>query len=134
MGTKLHMLCNRIGMPIKFTVTEGQSSDFTQAIPLLNGQNPDYVIADRGYDSDKIVQYIHQLGAKAVIPPRSNRTNMRKYDKKIYRERNLIERFFGKLKQFRRVATRFEKLKQGFESLIYLASSYLWLNLNVDTA
>ena len=67
------------------------------------------------------------MGAEAVIPPRSNRLIKRPYDKVIYKERNKIERLFGRLKQFRRLATRFEKLKRNFAGLIYVACIYLWL-------
>lgn len=121
------MLCDALGLPVKFIITSGESSDFLQAIPLLKNEHPDYVIADRGYDSDEIVDYITQINAIAVIPPKSNRIIQRDYDKVLYKDRNLIERLFNRLKQFRKIATRFEKNKMHFEALIYLACSYLWL-------
>ena len=121
------MLCDALGMPIKFIVTSGEASDFKQALPLLRGEKPEYVLADRGYDSDEIVNYIKQLNAIPVIPPRSNRITQRNYDKILYKERNLVERLFNRLKQFRKIATRFEKIQINFEAMIYLACSYLWL-------
>lgn len=121
------MMCDALGLPVKFILTPGESSDFNQALPLLKDENPDYVLADRGYDSDEIVDYIKQINAVPVIPPKSNRIVQRDYDKIIYKERNLIERLFNRLKQFRKIATRFDKIQFNFEAFIYLASSYLWL-------
>jgi len=121
------MMCDALGLPIKFILTGGEVSDFKQAIPLLKFKQADYVIADRGYDSDEIISYVKQMNACPVIPPRSNRIKPRSYDKFLYKDRNLIERLFNRLKQFRRIATRFEKIKANFEALIYLACSYLWL-------
>lgn len=122
------MLCDALGLPIKFILTGGEASDFTQAIPLLTGETADYVIADRGYDGDDVVKHISQtMAATAVIPPRKNRLVQRDYDRYLYKERNMVERLFNKLKNFRKLATRYEKLKTNFEALICLACSYLWL-------
>jgi len=88
-----------------------------------------YVLADKGYDSQEIVNFIEeQLNATPVIPPKSNRKLQRQYDKIIYKERNVIERLFGRLKQFRKLATRFEKIKRNFESLLSVACAWIWLN------
>ncbi len=125
--TKIHMLCDALGMPIKFIVTAGQESDMLQAIPLLTNQSASYVISDKGYDADAIINHIKSISAEPVIPPKSNRIVQRFYDKYLYKDRNLIERFFNKLKQFRKIATRFEKIKTNFEGLVYLACSFLWL-------
>ena len=93
------------------------------------------MIADKGYDSDQIVRYIEQtMQSKAVIPPRSNRTQQREYDKALYKLRNRIERCFSKLKHFRRFATRYEKSKNCFHALVALVCTALVLNLIVDTA
>lgn len=121
------MLCDALGMPIKFIVTAGQESDMLQAVPLLTNQSASYVIADKGYDADAIINHIKYMNAEPVIPPKSNRIVQRFYDKYLYKDRNLIERFFNKLKQFRKIATRFEKIKTNFEGLLYLACSFLWL-------
>ncbi len=121
------MMCDALGLPVKFILTAGEASDYNQALPLLKGEKPDYVLADRGYDSDEIVDYIREIKATPVIPPRSNRIVKRNYDKIIYKERNLIERLFNRLKQFRKIATRFDKIQLNFEAFIYLACSYLWL-------
>lgn len=121
------MMCDAFGMPLKFILTAGQASDMLQAIPLLKGEKADYVIADKGYDSGDILDYIKQMNSIAVIPPKSNRIIQRGYDKILYKDRNLIERLFNRLKQFRRIATRFEKKQINFEALIYLACTFLWL-------
>jgi transposase len=121
-------MCDALGLPLKFILTSGEESDYRQAIPLLLGETADYVLADRGYDSQEIVNFIEQnMHAEAVIPPRSNRLISRQYDKIIYKERNKIERLFNRLKQFRKLATRFEKIQKNFEGLIYMACIYLWL-------
>lgn len=103
------MLCDALGNPVDFIITGGQVADCTQAIPLLGNHRADYVLADKGYDSNTIIKHIESSGATAVIPPKSNRKTPRAYDKTIYKERNLIERLFSKLKHFRKFATRFEK-------------------------
>ena len=125
--TKIHMMCDALGMPLKFILTAGQASDMLQAIPLLTGEKAAYVIADKGYDSGNILNYIKQMNSIAVIPPKSNRIIQRDYDKFLYKDRNLIERLFNRLKQFRRIATRFEKIQINFEAVIYLACTFLWL-------
>ena len=109
-------------------------ADCTQAIALLDGCKAEAVIADKGYDSDVLVEHIEAAGAKAVIPPRSNRKVQRGYDQNLYRKRNQIERCFSKLKQFRRFATRYEKSKTCFQALVALACSWIILKLYVDTA
>ena len=98
------MLTDALGRPLRFIVTGGQINDCTQADRLLENVKPKYVIADKGYDSERVLQKIAELGALAVIPPRSNRKLQRGYDRELYKERNLIERAFNKLKCFRRIA------------------------------
>lgn len=121
------MLCDSLGLPVKFTTTGGQVHDCAQAIPLLKNEKTAYVIADKGYDSNEIIETIESMGAVAVIPARTCRKESRNHDVYIYKERNIIERLFRRLKDFRKIATRFEKIKRNFEGLIYLASIMLWL-------
>jgi transposase len=85
------------------------------------------VVGDKGYDADALVALINAAGAQAVIPPRSNRTEQRDYDRHVYKDRNLVERFFARLKQFRRIATRYEKLARNFNSMLNLTCAYIWL-------
>jgi len=85
------------------------------------------VLADKGYDSDEFIEAIEWSGAIAAIPPWCHRQAQGEYDRELYKERNLVERFFQKIKQFRRIATRYEKLKRNYQSMLYLASSIIWL-------
>lgn len=125
--SKIHTLCDALGYPLKFIVTGGQCSDYKQALPLLENAKPDFVLADKGYDADYIIDKIKTTGAEPVIPPRLNRLKQREYDKEIYKERNIIERLFGKMKHFRRFATRYDKLSINFEAFIYFIAIWIWL-------
>jgi transposase len=125
--TKIHLLCNQLGQPLDFLVTAGQTADCTQAIPLLGEYKAEAVLADKGYDTDAIVQHIERSGAEPVIPPKANRKVSRPYNKTLYKQRNQIERCFSKLKHFRRFATRFEKNKVNFQAIVALACSVLLL-------
>jgi len=89
-----------LGRPLRFILTDGERNDCTQALDLIKGFNPSYVLADKGYDTTEIVEAVEDLGAIAVIPPRKSWIHQRHYDKAIYKRRNLVERTFGKLKQF----------------------------------
>jgi transposase len=94
----------------------------TQAEALLDGLAIEVVIADKGYDSKAVVDGIESRGAEAVIPSLSNRKEQRVYDRERYKDRNLVERFWHKVKQFRRVATRYEKKAQNFLAFVHVAS------------
>lgn len=111
----------------RFTLTGGQVHDVTQAQGLIEHIQPGAVLADKAYDADALLAYIDSKDAKAVIPPKTNRKNQRTFDKHQYRNRNVIERFFAKLKQFRRVATRYDKLASRFASFVALAAFVIWL-------
>jgi transposase len=109
-------------------VTPGQASDKTAVPALLDGlPAARSVVADRGYDSDAVLALIQQRGSAAHIPSTSRRIIQRSVDRDLYRQRSLVERFFCKLKQFRRVATRFDKLARNFLADVALASTRLWL-------
>jgi transposase len=116
-----------LGNPLKYILTGGQEADITQAHALIEGMDPELVIADKGYDANHFVEAIEAKGAEPVIPPRSNRLNPREYDRHWYKDRNLVERFFNRIKQFRRVATRYEKLDKCFKAMIGLACTMIWL-------
>ena len=109
-------------------------NDCTQAIELLGQYKAEAVLADKGYDANAIVEHVEAMGAKAVIPPKRNRTVQCEYDKDLYKQRNRIERCFSKLKCFRRFATRYEKSKAGFKAFIALACAWLHLRIYVDAA
>lgn len=110
---------------MRFILTGGQGSDYTQALPLIEGFRVQAVLADKGYDSDEIVGRIATMGAQAIIPPRSNRKNPRECDFALYAERHRIECFFSKLKHYRGIATRYCKRARNFQSLIYLAAAVI---------
>ena len=127
MSTKIHMLTDASGRPVRFLLTAGQANDAPQFERLLKGVRTKCVIADKGYDTEKILEKIKELGALGVIPPRSNRKIQREYDRELYKERNLIERAFNKLKRFRRIATRYDRKAIYFKSFLYLAASLMWI-------
>ena len=94
---------------------------------LVDGFEAGAAIADKGYDADHLLEKIAETGADVVIPPKRNRKDQRPYDTDLYKERNIIERFFNKLKQFRRVATRYDKLLANFMGFVKLAAIAIWL-------
>lgn len=105
----------------------GQRNDIAFAHQLVDGFAADVTIADKGYDADHLCDRIEETGGKVVIPPKRNRTFKRRYDTDLYKERNIIERFFNKLKHFRRVATRYDKLLANFMGFVKLAAIAIWL-------
>lgn len=127
MTTKIHTLTDRGGRAVRGILTAGQVNDVTQALPLLGELRPGAVIGDKAYDADVLLTRIKAIGARAVIPPRSNRLQQRRYSKKSYRRRNRIERWFCRLKHFRRIATRYDKLAERFVSFICLAAALCWI-------
>lgn len=125
--SKIHALTNGHGKPMKFIITSGTVHDSTKAIPLLRNiiKAGMKVLADRGYDAAYILAYISYWRALACIPPRKNKTYPQTYNKTLCKNRNQIERFFQRLKNFRRVATRYDKLPSSFLSFVHIASASL---------
>ena len=105
-----------------------QAADITQAGPLLERVEPDALIADKGYDSDALVEVLEDRDITPVIPSKANRKQPRKTDFALYRERNLVERFFCTLKQYRAIATRYDKLASTFLAGVLLVCVVIWLN------
>ncbi|MDP9371209.1 MAG: IS5 family transposase, partial [Chloroflexota bacterium] len=127
-STKLHGLVDALGNPLKFSLTSGAAGDNPQAIPLLEGQQAEEGVADRGYDAGKTIAYIERdRGAVATIPPRKRRVAPRACDYAAYKERHLVECFIGKLKYFRRVFARYDKYARRFLAFVHLASTFIWL-------
>lgn len=127
LSTKIHGLVDGLGMLAKFRLTGGQAGDSPEALPLLGDLKPDSVAADKAYDTDALIEHLHTFDVQAVIPSRANRLVQRPLDKHLYRSRNLVERFFARIKQFRRVATRYDKLSERFASFVALAAAFIWL-------
>lgn len=128
MSTKIHAAVDGLGNRGRFRLTGGERHDITEAENLLVGmEDVTAAIADKAFDAAHLLAHIRDLGAQAVIPPRANRKEVRKYDVHHYKIRNLIERFFARIKQFRRIATRYDKLAVRFEAFISIAAALSWL-------
>lgn len=114
------------GRPLRLILTPGQVNDITQALAFIEGFKPTHVLADKGYDSRAFVAQVEASGAQAVIPPRSCQ-QARPFDAQVYRARNAIERSFGRLKQLRRITTRYDRKASHFMAFLCLAASLAWL-------
>jgi transposase len=121
------MAVRGLGCPVRFTLTAGQKGDAPQAATLIEGLPAKVVMADTAYDADHLRQAIADKGAIAVIPNNPSRTFKYPLDKHLYAQRHLVECCFSKLKQFRRVATRFEKTARNYSAILTLAAIVLWL-------
>ena len=126
-STKIHACVDALGNPLRFLLTGGQRHDITQADDLIAEFDFERVIADRSYDADEFLSLIAEKEAEAVIPPRKNRKEQREYDHHLYKERHLIECFFNKIKHYRRLFSRFEKLDQRLLGFLSLAGTLIWL-------
>ena len=129
MNTKLHAICDSQGRPLSLFVTAGQVSDYIGARALLSSlPKVDWLLGDRGYDADWFRDALKDKGIRACIPGRKQRTTMVKYGKRRYKRRNRIEIMFGRLKDWRRVATRYDRCPKVFLSAIALAAVVIyWL-------
>jgi transposase len=116
-----------LGCPVRFVLTAGQAGDAPQAAALLDGQAAEAVIADTAYDADHICATIAEISAEAVIPSSPSRSRKYPLDTHLYAQRHLVECCISKLKQFRRVATRFEKTAQNYLAAVPIAAIVLWL-------
>lgn len=126
-STKIHVNVDALGNPLRFTLTGGQRHDITQADALISGYKGEYVIADKSYDADAFRRVIKASGAEPVIPPRACRKECYDYDKHLYRERHLVECFINKIKHYRRIFSRFEKLAKRYLGFLSFVSVLIWL-------
>lgn len=108
-------------------MTAGQCHDSPQAEALIEGYSSQALIADKGYDPADLIEAVKTGGVEAVIPPRSNRKEQREYDKHLYKERHLVECFINKIKHYRRVFSRFEKLSKTYLGFLSFVSALIWL-------
>ena len=129
-GTKIHAAVDAYGCPLYIMLSEGQRNDINYAIPVLEHINIEgsSVLADRGYDSNKLIDHIYDHGGEPTIPSRKNAKFQRHCDWWLYKERHLVEKFFFKLKAYRRIATRYDKLASTYLGFICIASILIWLN------
>ncbi len=129
--TKLHALVDAEGLPIALKLTEGQAHDGKSAADMLEALTEGQILlADRAYDSDALRQSLAERGAWANIKPMPNRKNIPAFSSFLYRYRNLVERFFNKLKHFRAVATRYDKNPDNYLAGVNLASAKIWMRFN----
>ena len=129
MSTKIHARTDALGNPTGLLITPGQAHDLEGADHFLPTLKADILIADRIFDADaRVLEPLAAAGKMAVIPAVPNRREVRKLDKDLYKERHLIENFFCRLKQFRAIATRYDKTKQNFLAAIHLVAIFIWLN------
>jgi transposase len=127
--TKIHARVDALGNPTEFFLTAGQVHDLAGAEVLLTDIETGAVIADKAYDAEeRVVKPLEQAGIEVVIPPRSCRKTPREYDRELYKARHLIENFFCKLKHFRGIATRYDKLSRNFLAALQFAAILIWLN------
>ena len=133
--TKIHALVDACGLPILLKLTEGQAHDGRSAEDMLGTLGRGNVLlADRAYDSDALRQDLATRGAKANVKLMPNRVNLPPFNKRLYRKRNLVERFFNKLKHFRAIATRYDKTPENYLAGVKLASLRIWMRFNESVA
>lgn len=129
LSTKIHATCDAIGNPTGFHLTPGQAHDLEGFDELIEDVSADNLLADKAYDADERVRdVLRDKECNAVIPSKKNRVSPIEYDKDLYKARHLIENFFAKLKQYRAIATRYDKTSQNFLGAVYMASIFIWLN------
>ena len=129
MSTKIYAVCDALGNPTQFHLTPGQAHDLNGADALLPNVEAEFFLADRAYDAqERVIEKLEAKGCEVVIPSTSRRNQERDYDRHLYKARHLIENFFAKLKQYRAIATRYDKRASNFLGAIHLAASVIWLN------
>jgi transposase len=128
LSTKIHTVVDALGNPVSFFLTPGQSCDLDGADVLLPNVEAEAMLGDKAYDADeRVIKVLEERGITPVIPSKSNRKEPRHYDTFLYKARHLVENFFAKLKQYRALATRYDKRSANFLGGIYLAASVIWL-------
>ena len=122
-------MTDALGNPVGFHLTGGEAHDLVGADKVLPNMQADMLLADKAFDADKrVIKPLVAAGKAAVIPPKANRTQPRNFDRHIYKARHLIENFFAKLKQYRAIATRYDKTARNFLAAVYMAAAVVWLN------
>ena len=129
MSTKIHTLVDALGNPVSFHLTGGEAHDLVGADHLLPEMQAEILVADKAFDAEeRVINPLQASGKTAVIPPKASRKSPRDYDRHTYKARHLIENFFAKIKQFRAIATRYDKTARNFFAAIHLVASVVWLN------
>jgi transposase len=120
-------LVEGLGSLARFRLTGGEAGDSPQALPLLGDMKPNSLSTHKAYGTDEIIEHLAATSIEAVIPPRSHRLDQRPFDRHLYKNRNMVERFFCRIKQFRRIATRYDKLTECFASFVAQTAAIIWL-------
>jgi len=129
LSTKIHTMTDALGNPVGFHLTGGEVHDLAGADKLIPVMKANMLIADKAFDADeRVIGPLAAAGKKAVIPSKANRKRPRKLDRNLYAERHLIENFFARLKQFRAIATRYDKTARNFLAAVYMAACVIWLD------
>lgn len=128
-STKIHCKVDALGYPLRIILSRGEEAEINYAKALVNNEHCDYLLGDRGYDADSFRSDLKNKNIIPVIPGRSNRLEEVIYDEYIYRERNMIERFFNRMKNFRRLATRYDKRACMYQAFITLFCVFKWLDV-----
>jgi transposase len=126
-STKIHALVDALGLPIRFILTPGQSSEIKQAPELIKGIINANILGDKAFDCDDFIDQIKSQNCTPIIPPKENRKIKREVDYILYKERHLVECFFSKIKQFRRIFSRFDKMAEAYMGFLAFASTIIWL-------
>ena len=130
LNTKVHLAVDAHGMPVRVVITQGTTADCKCASTLIEGIDAEYLLADRGYDTDAIIEQAKKQGMTPVIPPKKNRKIQREYDRGIYSLRHLVENAFLHLKRLRGIATRYAKNTASFLAAVHIRCISLWLNIS----
>ena len=116
-------------MPVRVIITDGTVADCSKADELIDGIDADYLLADRGYDTDSVIEHASDMKMEAVIPPKKNRKTQRKYDKNIYENRYQVEKSFLNMKVWRGIATRYAKTTSSYKASVQVCCMFMWLNI-----
>ena len=116
-------------MPVRAIITNGTVADCSKADELIEEIDADYLLADRGYDTDSVIELASKAKMEVVIPPKKNRKNQRKYDKDIYENRHQVENTFLKIKGWRGIATRYAKTTSSYKASVQICCMFMWLNI-----
>ena len=126
-STKIHIAVDALGNPLRFLLSEGRRHELPYAKDLIKGFQAEAVLGDKAYDSDSFIEHIEQKEMEAVIPPRSCRKTQRQYDTHRYKERHLVECFVNKIKHYRRIFSRFDKLAKRYLAFLHFVAMIIWL-------
>lgn len=117
-------------MPVRLVVTDGTTSDSSQVCKLIEGIEAEYLLADRAYDTNDVIEQVIDAQMKVVIPPKKNRKDKREYRTEIYEKRHKIENTFLKMKQWRGIATRYSKKESTYQASVQICAMFMWLYIS----